>query len=40
MHDACRLFPNGSPSYDLAVAADKDLLNENLLQDTKITLAP
>lgn len=40
MHDKCRLFPNGSPSYDLAIAADKAILNSNEDSGTKITLAP
>ena len=24
LHDACRVFPDGSPSYDLALAAAQD----------------
>lgn len=40
MHDSCRLFPNGNPSYDLAIAADKDRLLTNGEAGTKITLAP
>lgn len=40
MHDACRVFPDGSPSYDLAVAADMDLLKINPHTSTKLTIAP
>lgn len=40
MHDKCRLFPNGDPSYDLAIAADKAILSENSDAGTKITIAP
>lgn len=40
MHDSCRLFPNGNPSYDLAIAADKARLSVNGEAGTKITIAP
>lgn len=40
MHDSCRLFPNGNPSYDLAIAADKARLLVNGEAGTKITIAP
>ena len=41
LHDSCRIFPDGSGSYDIAVAAAKDYMkryNEKL--NTKMTLAP
>lgn len=40
MHDSCRVFPDGSPSYDLALAADKALLKLNTLASTKLTVSP
>ena len=40
MHDACRLFPSGAPSYDIAVAADKALLKINPGASTKLTISP
>jgi len=42
LHDACRVFPDGSGSYDLAVAAAMDyrkLSNADNIQ-TKLTIAP
>lgn len=40
LHDACRIFPNGSPSYDLAVAAAKDWVSKGFYMGSKITIAP
>lgn len=41
LHDACRLFPDGKPSYDLALSAIKHyttVLNRDM--GSKITIAP
>lgn len=40
LHDACRVFPDGSPSYDLAVAAAQDWMNRGYYMGSKITIAP
>ena len=42
LHDACRVFPDGSGSYDMAIDAAKDWVvkTESLIQQTKATLAP
>lgn len=40
LHDSCRLFPNGEPSYDKAVAAALDQLKHYGNDATKITLSP
>lgn len=40
LHDACRLFPDGSPSYDLAHAAAMDWMNRGNYMGSKITIAP
>ena len=40
LHDACRVFPDGSPSYDLAVAAAKDWISRGYYMGSKITIAP
>ena len=39
-HDKCRLFPNGKGSYDLAIAAALDQLNNYNNPSTKITISP
>ncbi len=39
-HDSCRLFPDGSGSYDLAIAAALKELKDNGNNSTKITLSP
>ena len=39
LHDSCRIFPDGSGSYDLAVAAAKDWLKRGQMS-SKITIAP
>lgn len=40
LHDACRVFPDGRPSYDLAVAAAKDWMSKGFYMGSKITIAP
>ena len=40
LHDACRVFPNGAPSYDLAHFAATDWMNRGYLMGSKITIAP
>lgn len=40
LHDACRVFPDGSPSYDLALAAAQDWINKGGYMGSKITVCP
>jgi radical SAM peptide maturase (CXXX-repeat target family) len=40
LHDACRVFPNGQPSYDLAVAGANDWMARGNYMGSKITIAP
>ena len=40
LHDACRIFPDGKPSYDLAVAGAQDWINRGNYMGSKITIAP
>lgn len=40
LHDSCRVFPDGSPSYDLAVDAAQDWMNRGYYMGSKITIAP
>lgn len=40
LHDSCRVFPDGQPSYDLAVSAAKDWMNQGNYMGSKITIAP
>ena len=40
LHDACRIFPDGSGSYDLAVEGCLDYLKINPDMGTKMTFAP
>ncbi|MGF6376840.1 uncharacterized protein M2140_001918 [Clostridiales Family XIII bacterium PM5-7] len=40
LHDMCRLFPDGKPSYDIAVAAIKDWMSNGFYMGSKITVAP
>lgn len=40
LHDMCRVFPDGSGSYDLAMDALMDQFNRNGCPSTKITLSP
>lgn len=40
LHDKCRIFPDGSGSYDLAMDANLDLLKKDYSPSSKITLSP
>ena len=40
LHDACRKFPDGRPSFDIAEKAYKDCLKRGLTTSTKMTIAP
>lgn len=40
LHDSCRVFPDGSGSYDIAVAAAKDLMAKGFYLGSKMTIAP
>ena len=40
LHDKCRLFPDGKGSYDLAITAALDQLNNYGNPSTKITISP
>ena len=40
LHDSCRRFPDGKPSYDLAIAAAMDWVNRGGYIGSKITIAP
>ena len=40
LHDSCRRFPDGRPSYDLAWAAAKDWIDRGGDIGSKITIAP
>ena len=40
LHDSCRIFPDGRPSYDLAVAAAEDWMRRGGYMGSKITIAP
>ena len=40
LHDACRVFPDGSPSYDLAHSAAMDWVAKGYEMGSKITIAP
>lgn len=40
LHDSCRLFPDGSPSYDIVEASVREHLKINPFAATKLTLAP
>lgn len=40
LHDSCRIFPDGRPSYDIAVAAAKDWMDRGYYMGSKITIAP
>lgn len=39
LHDACRVFPDGKPSYDIAVAAALDWMHKGHQIGSKVTLA-
>lgn len=40
LHDSCRVFYDGSGSYDLAVAACRDWMGRGFYMGSKITIAP
>jgi len=40
LHDSCRIFPNGNPSYDIAVAGANDWIAKGNYMGSKITIAP
>ena len=40
LHDACRVFPDGKPSYYLAHGAAIDWMNRGYYMGSKITIAP
>ena len=40
LHDSCRVFPDGSPSYDIAVAGANDWMAKGNYMGSKITIAP
>ena len=40
LHDACRIFADGSPSYDLAHSAALDWMKRGYEMGSKITIAP
>lgn len=40
LHDSCRVYPDGSPSYDLAVDAATDWMKKGYYMGSKITIAP
>lgn len=40
LHDACRVFHDGSGSYDLAIAAAKDYMSKGYILGSKMTIAP
>lgn len=40
LHDSCRVFPDGSGSYDIAVAGANDWMAKGNYMGSKITIAP
>lgn len=40
LHDSCRVFPDGSPSYNIAVAGAQDWMKKGNYMGSKITIAP
>lgn len=40
LHDSCRMFPDGSPSYYLAHAAAMDWMHRGYYMGSKVTIAP
>ena len=40
LHDSCRVFHDGRPSYDLAVSAAQDWMKRGYYMGSKITIAP
>lgn len=40
LHDSCRIFPDGKPSYDIAIAGVHDWVARGNYMGSKITIAP
>lgn len=40
LHDSCRVFPDGRPSYDLAIAGVNDWISRGGYMGSKITICP
>lgn len=40
LHDSCRIFPDGKPSYDLAISAVTDYITKGHEMGSKVTIAP
>lgn len=40
LHDACRVFPDGSGSFDIALDACHDLMERGFDLGSKVTIAP
>ena len=40
LHDACRVLPDGSGSYDIAIAGVKDWMSRGYYMGSKMTIAP
>ena len=40
LHDSCRVFPDGRPSYDIAIKAAKDWMERGNDLGSKVTIAP
>lgn len=40
LHDSCRVFPDGSGSYNIAVSAAQDWMRKGYYMGSKITIAP
>lgn len=40
LHDSCRVFHDGSPSYDIAIAGAMDWMSKGNYMGSKITIAP
>lgn len=40
LHDACRVYPNGAPSFDIVEKAYKDALSKGYTNTTKLTISP
>lgn len=40
LHDSCRKFPNGDPSYDIAIKAVNDWKSKGKYMGSKITISP
>lgn len=40
LHDSCRKFPDGTPTYDIVIKAIEDLEKNNYYMGSKLTIAP